>query len=236
MKKNITGVYIITNLINNKAYIGSSSLCVKSRISMHLSSLRLNKHCNIILQRSFNKYKEENFNFELLEEHSSEYCLSMEQYWINMLNTLSRNKGYNICPVAGSSKGRKHSAESILKMIESSKLNKHKRKHEKYSLKVSQFTLDGIHIKDYNSISEASKETNIYEEGISKVCKGIFYKTHNFKWEFTNKLIKNKFPVKIKKEPTKTKYNKTTTNKTFIKKYNNTVPEFNIFYLNLDNK
>ena len=61
-----SGVYKITNKINNKIYIGSAKL-FKVRASQHLSSLEKQKHQNKHLQASFNKHGSDAFLFEVLE-------------------------------------------------------------------------------------------------------------------------------------------------------------------------
>ena len=63
-----SGIYIITNLKNDKKYIGQS-INIKQRRYDHLSKLRRNIHQNEHLQNSWNIYGEENFCFEVLE-----YC------------------------------------------------------------------------------------------------------------------------------------------------------------------
>ena len=65
MSKN-SGIYKITNLINKKYYIGSS-LDIKRRWKEHRRNLIKNKHNNIHLQKSWNKYGENSFLFEIIE-------------------------------------------------------------------------------------------------------------------------------------------------------------------------
>jgi group I intron endonuclease len=121
-----TGVYTITNLINSKIYVGSATKDFKIRWRIHLSNLKLNRHHSKYLQYSFNKYGESNFKFEILEKCLPEFCLSTEQYWMNMLNVCNRNYGYNATPVAGNKSGFRFSEESKIKMSNSAKGN---RKH-----------------------------------------------------------------------------------------------------------
>ncbi len=102
-----SGIYTITNLINNKIYVGSS-ISISSRLKNHLNCLKSNIHRNKHLQRAFIKYGEENFRFELLEECGKDYCLSSEQYWMNMLNSYNMKYGYNILPNSSNSSGYKH--------------------------------------------------------------------------------------------------------------------------------
>jgi group I intron endonuclease len=91
----ISGIYTITNLINNKIYIGESKN-VLDRLSGHKTLLKQNKHENIYLQRAWNKYGIENFKFELLEECNEEFRKSTENYWCNLLNTHNSKYGYNL--------------------------------------------------------------------------------------------------------------------------------------------
>lgn len=90
----VSGIYRITNLINNKVYIGQS-LSVRKRLSNHKGKLRLGAHCNSHLQLSWNKYGEGNFSFTLLEGCSREELDSREAHWINFYNSLDRDHGYN---------------------------------------------------------------------------------------------------------------------------------------------
>lgn len=80
------GIYVIRNLINNNIYIGSS-VNIKKRFCQHRNSLRKNKHHNKYLQRSWNKYGEENFEFVVIERHSyPEKILGRENKCILLYN------------------------------------------------------------------------------------------------------------------------------------------------------
>ena len=59
-----TGIYRIVNTVSNKAYVGQS-LRVKKRVHEHFRLLRLGKHTNQHLQRSYNKHGEDAFVWEL---------------------------------------------------------------------------------------------------------------------------------------------------------------------------
>lgn len=93
----ITCIYTITNKINGKIYVGKSNHFF-SRKSHHVVDLRNNSHNNEHLQKAWNKYGEENFLFEVLEECEKEFLYSQEHYWCNILNTFDHNCGYNIKP------------------------------------------------------------------------------------------------------------------------------------------
>jgi len=81
--KNIVCIYSITNKINNKKYIGSTT-CFSRRKRTHLNLLRKNQHHSIKLQNSYNKYGESNFIFEVIEEVSNiEKLIEIEQIHID---------------------------------------------------------------------------------------------------------------------------------------------------------
>jgi group I intron endonuclease len=90
-----TGIYSITNLVNNKKYVGKS-ISIHNKFYQHKTHLRRNEHVNTYLQHAWNKYKEENFVFEVLEECSLEQLQEKEIYWINFYQCLYTDKGYNL--------------------------------------------------------------------------------------------------------------------------------------------
>jgi group I intron endonuclease len=53
---------------------------------------------------------------------------------------------------------------------------------------VKQFSLDGILLNTYNSLSEASKLTGFSKSGISKCCLGEFKQLKNYIWKYTDEL------------------------------------------------
>lgn len=112
-----SGIYIITNIVNSKFYIGSA-VNFYNRKQAHFSTLRKNRHGNIKLQRSFNKHGEYDFTFEVLEYvELKENLIEREQYYIDTLNPQ-----YNICKFAGSTLGMIHTQEARDKIGEASKL------------------------------------------------------------------------------------------------------------------
>lgn len=73
-----SGIYCITNIINNKCYIGSSCN-ISVRFRLHKSSLKRNKHHSIKLQNAWNKYGESSFKIEILVKCPLEYLKKAEQ-------------------------------------------------------------------------------------------------------------------------------------------------------------
>lgn len=90
----MVGIYKITNLKNNKCYIGQS-VNINERFTSHKWYLKNNRHVNIKLQRAWNKYGEDNFKFEIIEECNKEVINEREIYFIKHFNACS-SKGYNL--------------------------------------------------------------------------------------------------------------------------------------------
>lgn len=129
------GVYKITNKINNKLYIGSTSVNLFKRKNQHFRALRLNKHYNQHLQSSYNKYREENFIFEVIEYCEKDKCVEREQYWINFYNSTDKEMGYNICYLANSTLGTKRTLEQCQNISNSLKGKLAKEKHPMWGKK-----------------------------------------------------------------------------------------------------
>lgn len=94
LKMNI-GIYKITNLSNNKVYIGQSTK-LKDRKYRHFSELRCGRHHNPHLQSSFNKFGESNFSFEIIEEHPVIELDDRERFWISFYDSTNRDYGFNM--------------------------------------------------------------------------------------------------------------------------------------------
>lgn len=117
----ISGVYKIRNRVNGKYYIGSSDNILGShgRWSEHINGLKSNRHENSYLQRAWNKYGQENFEFSILEEVQKQYLLLTEQTYLDRAK-LDGKKCYNLSYIAagGGFAGHKHSEESKRKTSE----------------------------------------------------------------------------------------------------------------------
>jgi group I intron endonuclease len=76
------GIYRIKNLVNDKCYYGSSKN-IEKRWRTHKNHLKNGKHHNIHLQRSWDKYCEDNFVFEVVEECDENILLELEQKYLD---------------------------------------------------------------------------------------------------------------------------------------------------------
>lgn len=103
---NNPGVYIIRCVKNNKLYVGSS-VNIKNRISRHFNDLLKQKHSSPQLQNSYNKYGNESFVVEIVEEfEKNEITLKelhrFEQKYLDEFKPYLKDNGFNTCRIAGS--------------------------------------------------------------------------------------------------------------------------------------
>ncbi|PFA84002.1 GIY-YIG nuclease family protein [Bacillus thuringiensis] len=178
---NIQGViYKIENLANGKVYIGQTRVGYEKRINEHLYGLRRNTHKNDHLQRAWNKYGEEYFEFSIVEKCKIEDLDQLEVKWIaHYRNTLV---AYN-CE-SGGNKNKVHSEYSLKKI---SKASREKWNDPKYAKKMRKKLTETHRGKNnvnakriicintgeiFETMTEASKEYNISVNDIWKVCIG----------------------------------------------------------------
>lgn len=93
----MVGIYKITNLINNKIYIGQS-INIQQRWKTHRSGpFNKNNHqYDTPLYRAIRKYGLQNFSFEVLEECVEGELDNKEQYYIEKYDSTNFDKGYNL--------------------------------------------------------------------------------------------------------------------------------------------
>lgn len=106
-------IYSITNLINNKMYIGQTARTWQERWKDHLDYYR-DLNIQRPLYRAMRKYGIENFSFSIIENCPDEKLDEREQYWINEKQTWIAeypDKGYNL--TQGGSNGTKYSYDYI---------------------------------------------------------------------------------------------------------------------------
>lgn len=105
-----SGIYSIRNMVTGKLYVGSSG-DIEKRMSDHRVALNRGSHHSITLQRAWDKYGAEAFEFSIIAVVEIGQLLVEEQRWIDHHGCVGR-RGYNVAPTAGSPRGVKHSAEA----------------------------------------------------------------------------------------------------------------------------
>jgi len=205
-----SGIYTITNLVNNKIYVGYAKNMTR-RKDWHYCSLRSDSHANIHLQSAYNKYGEENFVFEILEECEIYLMPSLEHYWCNMLNVHNREIGYNIKPTHPDNKPKNISEETRqkqrlsqlgkirdrsavektrIKLLGKSrpkevmeKIVATRIKNNNYK-KILQYDLNGNFIKEWRSAGEIKKTLGYLDCSIYRVCYNKLKTYKKYKWKF----------------------------------------------------
>ena len=171
-----TGVYEIVNIITSERYIGSASRIGKSsslsgfyvRFEKHKNYLQNNTHYNTHLQRAWNKQGESNFKFNILVTCPKEYCIKLEQWFIDNLKP-----EYNIRLKADSNIGIKFSDEHKKKLSESIKTalsNKKERRLSKNTiLNESQVKIIKYRLENKESIRSIAKDFPVTHNTIYKI-------------------------------------------------------------------
>jgi group I intron endonuclease len=90
-------VYLASNILSGKLYVGITIRSLKTRIRAHKSAAKV-KPC--VFYRAIRKYGIDTFEWSILEECNNENLLSRELFWSEFLNTLVPH-GYNMVAGAG---------------------------------------------------------------------------------------------------------------------------------------
>jgi hypothetical protein len=200
--RNKSGIYLWTNLITNKRYVGSS-VDLYNRLRTYFSYLTMKnivKKESSYIYRAILKLGHSNFSLDIIEYCEPHLLIEKEQYYINILNP-----EYNILKVAGSRSGHKlseKSRETISLALRNRKINsnisninhndtKFKISHHPKSIKIKIYDLSNNFIKEFNSIANAARYFNIVPSTIRKILKreNSFY-GYIFKSEFKYDKIK----------------------------------------------
>lgn len=178
---------------NNKLYIGQTCQDLTNRSRNGLgykdSPLFWNAIC---------KYGWDNFKHIVLIDHLNlEQANICEEYLIKKYKTNNRKYGYNIAKggfntlhneetlkkISNSNKGKYVSEETKKKLSQSHK-GKYVENCKNKKRRVCQYTIDGMLIKIFGSIIEASYNVGISDSNIINVCKHVNYTAGGYIWAY----------------------------------------------------
>ena len=209
-------IYKITNLINNKVYIGETIRSLDSRWREHKhEALKEGHGYNYPIHLAIRKYGLDNFKIETLETCSDDIRFERESYYIKLYSSHLHSKGYNI--VLNGSGAILYSSEDIQNAWDEGlgineiaiRLGCHKSVVSKRlrSLGVSeneikariganpslrqgqpiyQYTLSGEMIKQWPSASECARQMGYSQAAISNVCRQEQYSAYGYLWKLVN--------------------------------------------------
>lgn len=141
-----SGVYQIRNLINGKIYIGSSKNLL-ARKTQHFSDLKHGRHENPHLQHAYDKYKKDNFMFEIIEFCDTGDRIKIEQYWVNKFYRTRQCYNINsICELPNPRYGECNNRSTKVVCLDNMKV--------------------------YNSLNEGSKDMGTNRRAIGSCCTG----------------------------------------------------------------
>lgn len=87
-------IYLITNDVNSKVYVGQTIQTLKKRFNGHCCYSKSDRSSNMYIKRAIHKYGRDKFHITLIEECPIDLLNEREKYWISFYN--SYNKGYNL--------------------------------------------------------------------------------------------------------------------------------------------
>lgn len=158
----IAGIYKITNIVNGKIYIGSSSN-IYIRINGHKSKLKIGKHSNQHLQSAWNKYGENSFIFETVKQiNNLNLLVRFEQIYINKYDCV--DLGYNKRRIADSNRG------NVMSILARKRMSIAKKGHKMHPNTKEAFK------KCYNPGAKGHKHTQEFKDN-RKILSILFWKT-----------------------------------------------------------
>lgn len=107
-------IYKITNLVNNKVYIGQTVTSLKERWQGHCY-----KQGCVLMHNAIKKYGRDSFTQEVIEEVPVEDLNSRETFWVKYYKSYQKEFGYNILIEGGHGRRglTKLSEERIIELL-----------------------------------------------------------------------------------------------------------------------
>lgn len=180
-------IYLWTNLINNKKYVGQTQ-------DLGERFVRYNQNdFNDYMKKAVNKYGIDNFEITILEKDVPKEKLNeREQHWMDYFQAYDSDYGYNICKIAGSCRGVKRSeeykqacSERMLDRIANGEKIWLGRTHSKETKELMSEKAKHLHENHPEIWSNHYKHTKKEKQRTSEFFKE-YWKTHEHSWKGKN--------------------------------------------------
>ncbi len=206
-------IYVVTNIINNKKYVGLTSKTIEERWKRHLYDANIRKD-DFYFHKAIRKYGENNFKIEKVEECPDEHLKEREKFYIQQYNSFYKNKqGYNLtlggdglssidykkvlslwdCGLSAKEIAIILDVNSITicrflksKNISSEEIKSrsaHFSKRDREK-KIYQYDFEGKLMNIYSSASEASLITGYNKDYISAACRKTYSSANGYIWTY----------------------------------------------------
>lgn len=186
-------VYRITNLVNNKVYIGQTIQPLNVRWNRHKFDAR--KGSTYAIHNAIRKYGEDKFEIDIIDTASTREELDAKEiYWINAYNSMTPN-GYNLCEGGNAPRWTpemhsKLSGENHWTSRKSFSKESLSKKHDALYRKPSPRSKP-VRCVETGEVFYCAKEFEYrYGHSLSKIiacCKGKRESHHGYHWEYVEK-------------------------------------------------
>jgi hypothetical protein len=181
------------NKTNGKRYVGITSQKIKNRWGQG------SKYHSQFFGRAIKKYGWDGFEHNIISENlSKEDALEMEKILIKAYDLTNPQKGYNMTfgGEGGGMYNKHHSEKSKEKIRTARKGIEFSEEHKKHiseakqganhhlAKKVYQYTKQGKFIREWDYMSQASKELNINKANIAETCNGNRKSAGGYVWKY----------------------------------------------------
>lgn len=197
-------IYLITNKINGKQYIGKTKRDVNKRIIEHINA-------NTYIGRAIRKYSLESFNISIIDSSVAEDVLDeKEKYWIKFYDCKSPN-GYNLTDGGEGLHGHTFSKKHRRKLSEVAKGNKRRLGCVHSEETKAKFSIDRRgkpgrpHSDEFkarmigNKYGHNNKGVELSEEHKKKISKALMGNKNGIhSIEGRTRMIGNKYASKVK--------------------------------------
>lgn len=178
-------IYKITNIQNNKVYIGQTIRPIKDRFHRHVNDA-LNNNLDTHFARAIRKYGKDSFIIEIIDEAINQTELNQkEQYWIQYYNSIQ--DGYNETDAISKCGGNTYKSKTLEEMSaikEKLRVSKIGGKNPN-ARKVKMVDLVNNIEKIFNSQQECANYLNLSSHmPVSRRCRGETKSPLNNQYQF----------------------------------------------------